>query len=291
MSYFNPSKYSSDSNYSSSSNLNSSLNKKENILDVSDEMVEKGHKNIIKVDVDKFNKICKKFKDKKDLKIKNLSGIDKEDFDLIISYVHLLYGTSHYNTLYEKVKKHFKNIKNVKPGTIGGYFAGCLISSKDGNGNLESGCKIGCAGSMPLPKDEEGWNVCDKAVILAEKSSKGYSFSMVKPGDSIDETDPSYVFIESASLNDFTGFSHSEKEDLKALGCKKVKLIGYTSDMSYSEFYDRPKYVHEIKHRYHPSDRKKKDNNSYTVAIIAIIILIILILLCLFYLYKRNQLN
>jgi hypothetical protein len=283
MSYFNPSKYSTESNMSSSFINESSL------LDVSDEIVEKGHKNIIKVDIDKFNNICKKFKEKKDVKIKNLSGQDKEDFDLILSYVHLLYGTSYYSALYEKVKKHFKNIKSAKPGTVGGYFAGCLISSKD-NGTINSGCHIGCAGSMPLPKDEEGWNLCDKAVILAEKNSDGYSFSVIKPGNTQEEMDTSYVFVDSTSLNDFTGFSQSEKEDLKALGCSKVNLVGYSSDMTYSEFYPTSKYVQEIKHRKKYSKKRKEEDSSFTtVGVVAIILLIILILICLIYIYNRNK--
>jgi hypothetical protein len=282
MSYFNPSKYSSDSNYSSSSIFDSNS---QTSLDVSNEMVEKGHKNIIKVDIEKFDDLCKKFKEKKEMKIKNLTGNDKEDFDLIVSYVHLLYGTSHYDTLYEKVKKHFKNVKSVKHGTVGGYFAGCLVTSKDGFKNLDTGCKIGCAGSMPLPKNEDGGSFCDKGVILAEKNLKGYNFSVVQPGNFNDD---SYLFIETNSLNDFAGFSKSEKEDLKALGCKKLKVIGYTSDMTYSEIYENPKSVNEIKHRSVRSYKKKEDNN-FGIGIFIIIILIILILLCLFYLYRRNK--
>jgi len=284
MSYFNPSKYSSDSNYSS--NLDSNSN-----LDVSNELVDKGHKNIIKVDIDKFDELCKKFKEKKDLKIKNLLGNEKEEFDLMVSYVHLLYGTSYYNTLYEKVKKYFKNVKSVKHGTVGAYFAGCLITNKD-DGKINSGCKIGCAGSMPLPKNEEGWNFCDKAVILAEKNLKGYDFSVVKPSDSQDGFDPSYVFVESNSLNDFQGFSTSEKEDLKALGCKSVKLVGYTSDMTYSELYKEPKHVNEIKHR-HLRKNKNRDNenNEINISIIIIFILFLLIICCASYIYYKRKID
>ena len=114
MNSFNPSRYSSETD-----------------LNVSDEVVEKGHKNILKVDIDKFEILCKKFRDQKDVKIKNLIGQNKEDFDLVVSYVHLLYGTEYYNTLYDKVKKYFKNVTG-KPGTVGGYFSGCM-NNKSGN--------------------------------------------------------------------------------------------------------------------------------------------------------------
>ena len=257
MNSFNP------SNYSTSSDI-----------DVSDEIVEKGHKNVLKVDIEKFDELCKKFKEIKDFKIKNLTGKDKEDFDLIVSYVHLLYGTSYYNNLYEKVKKHFKSINSVKAGTVGGYFAGCLVSKG-------KSCSLTCAGSMPLPKDEEGWNSCDKAVIMAERNGDSYSFSFIKPANSEEDMNPAYVFVESES---FDGFNKYEKESLKALGCKKAKLIGYTSDMNYSEL--ETKDVKDIKHRHQKKKKKEEDNNLWLLLIVFIILLIVF--LALIYKYYKH---
>ena len=112
MSYFNQEKFSGSS-------------------DISNETVEKGHKNTLKLDLEKIDDLCKKFREKKDLKIRKLSGSDKEDFDEMVSYVHLLHGSSHYSHLYERVKKHFKNVASVKPGTVGAYFAGCMVTVKE----------------------------------------------------------------------------------------------------------------------------------------------------------------
>ena len=261
MNSFNPSKYSTS--YSSD-------------IDVSEEVVEKGHKNILKVDIEKFEELCKKFKEMKDYKIKNLTGKDKEEFDLIVSYVHLLYGTSYYNKLYEKVKKYFKNINSVKAGTIGGYFAGCLVSKG-------KGCSLACAGSMPLPKDEEGWNVCDKTVIMAEKMGDSYTFSFVKPANSEEDMNPAYVFVETES---FEGFNKYEKDNLKAMGCKKARLIGYSSDMNYSEL--ETKDVKDIKHRYPKKKKNKNDNNWWWLWVLLVLFLII-VFLALFYRYYRLE--
>ena len=260
MNSFNPSKYSSS--YSES-------------VDVSDEIVEKGHKNVLQVDLEKFEEICKKFKDNQDMKIKNLTGTYKEDFDLVVNYVHLLYGTSYYTALFEKVKKHFKNASG-KAGTVGGYFSGCL-KSKDG-------CSLSCAGSMPLPKDEEGWSQCDKAVIMAERSGENYSFSIVKPGNSEEDMNPAYVFVES----DFEGFNQHEKENLKSMGCKKVKLIGYSSDMNYSEL--ETSSVEKLKTRkrkvvHHKSD--KDENNNWFIFGVVIFLILLLIFCLLMYKYKN----
>jgi hypothetical protein len=298
MSYFNQNRYSSsDSNNSSNS---SSISDKET--------VEKGHKNVTKVDLGKFDDLCKKFKEKKDMKIKKLVGSDKEDFDTVVSYVHLLYETSYYPSLYEKVRKHFDNVTSVKPGTIGAYFAGCLVSLKDelnSNSNTrndqsasagsKAGCHISCAGSIPLPKDEEGWSFCDKAVILAEKGEKGYVFSMVKPAHSEEEMNPAYLFVDSKSLHEFRGFSKEEKDQIRALGCKKVKMVGYnssSSDVTYSDLYREPKAVHEIKHRHDRSVSSETNlSNDYSLigGILIVIVILIILLLLVGYKYMNRR--
>lgn len=277
MGFFNQLKYSTETD-------NIDKDDKEN------DNIEKGHKNVIQVDIAKFEEICKNFKDKKDLKIKNLTGRDKEDYDLAVSYVQLLYGTSYYSHLFDRVKKIFKSINNVAPGTVGAYFAGCLI--KDESSNLSQGCSVNCAGSMPLPKDENGWSFCDKAVLLAEKGDNGYVFSVIKPANSQEEMDPAYLFIESSSLNEFSGFSKDEKEHLRAYGYEKVKLIGYksnTSELTYSEIYNEPKGINDIKHRHSKSkyeSKSHKDEQEETDLTIFFVLFIFLLLILIFCAYK-----
>lgn len=284
MNSFNPYKYSSDS-----SNSNNSI-------DMSNEIAEKGHKNILKVDIGKFEELCKKFRERKDLKIKKLVGEDKENFDLMVNYVHLLYGTSHYSQLFEKVKKHFKGVTSVKPGTVGGYFAGCLVNKK--GTDMAPGCSLGCAGSMPLPKEDQEWSFCDKAVIMAERGVNGYIFSVVKPAESDEDYNPAYVFVDSNS--EFEGFSKAEKANLKAMGCKKVKLIGYSDDMTYSEIYNDSRSVEEIKNRrerkIERSESSSNSSESYesesnTALILAIVVFLILLLIFLYLLYRYYKLR
>ena len=276
MSYFNQHKYSK-----------SSVSSEE-----IEEIVEKGHKNKLNIDIAKFEELCKKFRDKKELKIKKLSGQDKEDFNLAVSYVHLLYGTDYYTHLYEKVKKYFNSVISVKPGTIGSYFAGCLVTSnkeKNSDSTLASSCNISCAGSMPLPRDEEGWSFCDKAVFMAEKGKNGYDFSVLKPATTDEEMNPAYLFVESKSLDDFSGFTDEEKTQIKALGCKNVKLVGYSQDMSYSELYSAPTDVHKIKHRYKHSKRDSKRNETNSLFRLVFILLLILFILFCIAVYKYME--
>jgi len=277
---FNPSKY---------SNISS-----ENYAE-SEEIVTKGHKNILKVDVGKFDDLCKRFKNRLDLKIKSLNGQDKEDFNLMVSYVHLLYGTKYYKHLYERVRKHYANVKSVKPGTIGAYFAGCLVSVKESDSRefeseVSPGCSATCAGSMPLPKDEEGWSFCNKAVILAEKGKNGYVFSVVKPAESEEDLNPAYVFVESNSLNDFRGFAKSEKDHLRAMGCKNIHLVGYDSRGANSyDLYGTPKNVSEIKHRHIYTKRQNQENAILALSIVLIIVFLLLLIGFLGYRYYYTR--
>lgn len=274
-------------------NYSETLSESYESKDESVEIKVKGHKNTVKVDVGEFDKLCKKFSFKPDLKIKSLSGQDKEDFNLMVSYVHLLYGTSYYKELYEKVKKHFKNINRVKPGTVGSYFAGCLVHSDvtDSDG-LNPACSATCAGSMPLPKDEEGWSFCDKAVILAEKEKNGYVFNVVKPADTEEDLDPAYVFIESDSIDTFSGFAKSEKDNLRAMGCKKVHLVGYDSHGTNSyDFYGKAKKISEIKHRHSYSGKAKKENAGIALALILIILVFLVVMGYYGYKYYTENMN
>ena len=239
MNSFNPSHYSELS---------------ESSIDVSSELVEKGHKNNVKVDMEKFEEMCKSFREKKDLKIKKLGGEDKKNFDLIVNYVHMLYGTPFYKKLFERVRKHFKNVTGSKPGTVGSYFSGCMNSVNNEN-NLLPGCTVACAGSMPLPSDEDGWSFCDKAVIIGEKYDDGFIFSIVKPAENDEDYDPCYVFVE----GEFSGLSADEKRSLQDLGCKRVKLVSYNGE-DYSEIYE--KEISEIEERVSENNLKNSKSDE-----------------------------
>jgi hypothetical protein len=285
MNSFNPSQYSELS---------------ESSIDMSSEMVEKGHKNNVKVDMEKFEEMCKNFRDKKDYKIKKLGGEDKKNFDLVVNYVHMLYGTPFYTKLFERVRKHFKNMGASKPGTIGSYFSGCLYAMSDKENNMLPGCKVACAGSMPLPQDEEGWSFCDKAVIIGEKQHDGYVFSIVKPAEDDSDYDPCYVFVE----GEFSGLSSDEKKNLQDLGCKTVKLVSYSGE-DYKEICEKD--VSEIDERNSEVSNEKKikkenvikndhrhkkhDESSTFWVFIVFLILIILLLFLVYRYYKMKHAN
>ncbi len=262
--------------------LYSSINNTETILEDSadvnekfDEIVTKGGKKVFKVDIGHFDKLCRRFKDICDTKIKNLRGRDKEDFNLMVSYVHLLYGTSYYKHFYKKVEKYFSKLDRVIPGTVGGYFGGCLVSTSFED---QPGCSAACAGSVPRPKGDEGWSFCDKAVVFAEYNGNRYSFSMLKEPEREEDMDPCYLFVEHTDLHDFEGFSKNEKDELKKMGVDYVHLIGCDEKgTEYVDLYDDVRSVDDIKHR--KRYWKDSDNSSLGLALILIIIFLFLIVL------------
>jgi hypothetical protein len=240
-----------------------------------DDIVTKGGNKMFKVDIGHFDKLCEKFRQKADMKIKHLKGRDKEDFKLMVSYVRLLYGTGYYEHLYEKVKKYFTDIPNVMPGTVGGYFGGCLVSTSF---EKQPGCSAACAGSVPRPKSDEGWSFCDQAVVFADRDgNRGYSFTMLKEPENPEDLDPCYVFIEHTSLDDFEGFSKKEKKQLIDMGIENIYLIGCDENgVNYENLYGDMCNLSEIKERKNHNKSVDSNNSKLGLALLLIILFLLL---------------
>ena len=66
-------------------------------------------------------------------------------------------------------------------------------------------------------------------------------------------------------------------------------MVGFSSDMTYSDLYKEPKAVHEIKHRSNKKHVVKKDDNSGVILGVLIFILVLILILCLLgYKYYKN---
>lgn len=239
----------------------------------------------VNINLNLIDTVCEKFSNMRNIKIKNLKGYDKDDFKLIVSYVKLLHGTPHYNKLFRIIEKHFKNIEHAHPGTIGGYFGGCLIKTNFSKDN--PGCSVVCAGGVPKPDDEEGWSFCDQAVIFAELDNYSrYNFHLLKEPESKDQMDIFYIFIEERSLNDFRGFTAKEINELKNMGVRDFYLIGCDENGSeYIDLYDGKCNIDDVKTvkyiRHIETKSKKK-----TIINIILTLLIFLLILMLIILYN-----
>ena len=229
-----------------------------------------------KPDIEKFDKLCWKFRRIPHVKIKDLKGCDRKDFNLVVSYIHLLSSTPEYYYFYDRVTKYFADLKDIVTGTVGSYFAGCLIKTSF----ADESCTPICAGSIPKPKDEEGWSFCDKTVIFAEYTKhRGYNFTLLKESDTSDtpdtqEIDLSYVFIESSE--DFTGFSEKEKRQLNKMGVSNVQVIA--CDENGNKYTELQKgQVFDLKHRI--KEEIVPDNSRLALAVLLIVLILIIIFL------------
>lgn len=99
-----------------------------------------------------------------------LANEQKDDFMQLQQYTVLFYDTSIYPAYYDLVQSVFGDLPDIKPGTVGSYFAGCAREVQ----GINSICSPLCAGSMPLPNTNGTNNICDKTVIY-EGNHRGNS--------------------------------------------------------------------------------------------------------------------
>nr|QBK89967.1 MAG: uncharacterized protein LCPAC101_02500 [Pithovirus LCPAC101] len=249
-----PSKYSSKSSYSPSS---SSL--------ITEETVMKGGKKEIiqNVDIDILNDIVSNLRDHAHYKTDKLPKDVKHNFNQLINLVEILYDTNTYHVLTDIVIKKFSDLDNITPGTVGAYCAGCSVETTfDGS---DKSCSSICAGSMPIKGSSD--ILCKHTVILANKSRKGYNFSMLRSGElsneSSEDNNKGYVFIPHTDIDEFPGFTKREMRKISHYGIDTVYLYGY--DSTGKEHYRLDiKGVYDLKARKSPRGHVESGSSDVT---------------------------
>jgi hypothetical protein len=198
---------------------------------------------------------------------------------MVISYVQLLHDTDYYKHLYRRIEDRFNDLTSVKPGTVGGYLAGCLIGAPQGN------CSMTCAGAIPLPKGHEHHKPCDKAVIWCEWNVKdGFSFNISKHPDKAEDLNPVYLYVPCQSVHQFAGFNKAEKDKLSKLGINKVHLFGYNEECNkHVDLYGAPIDLKDVKLR---SRVHNHEHNRGSAGLAVLLVLIFLIIIILFFGWK-----
>lgn len=238
---------------------------------------------VIKIDVNKLESMVKTMRSNHHLKIKSLKGHLKSYFDEIITYVSILYDSSSYYVLHNIVKKHFGNIGSVSPGTVGAYFAGCLIGGKYKG---SKGCTHICAGSAPLPRENGDWSFCDRPVVWANFNGTKYEFVYLSTKE-----DMSYpiMFLACSEYHSCPGFSDEEKKELKSKGIQRVELIGYRQGCTdYTNLIDESVAVDDLKTRGTGGETITSTFNGNGCLALVVIGLIIIFLVILFF-CRRNR--
>jgi hypothetical protein len=175
--------------------------------------------------------------------IRSLTGADLDDFRTLVSNTKLLYGTDAYKILHDEYSRVFGDVSPILPGTVGAYFAGCLIKTSFSE---MPGCSVICAGSAPLPPTEPSngsqpsvppvdtacgpqtdlGSFCQYSVVWGLFDGQRYDFTTLHDTDNKDDV---IVFVNSAKPS-FQGFSDDEKELLRKFGAKRINVIRYSAD-------------------------------------------------------------
>lgn len=239
--------------------------------------VKKGGNESLILDIDEVEKLAINLRKNAHLPVKVIHDEKvRDDFQQLLLYVHLLYGSRQYDILHDLISKHFNDLENIEPATIGAYCGGCHVDTSFTD--VYQGCSAVCAGSMP-PKSD-GWRFCDNAVILAKYDSYDdrFIFTISQRSETKEGRETAYIFVEYTDIDDFPGFNSDEKNQLSTLGIKYVYLNGYSWDgRKYIGLEESEQSLGQIKTRQH----KHKHGNGYTHKFddSGIIILLVLILL------------
>lgn len=215
----------------------------------------------------------------------------REIFDNVVELISVSSRGPAASQMLAIIESVFKD-KDVKPGTVGAYFTGCMKS----DGFRDPSCSAICAGSMPLPVS--GWEPCRYNVI---HYSKGDLTLFHKPSDS--QSTRAYIHV----LDDtFKGFTKQQVAKLRKEGITEVSIKHYgkgdyilesafqplssfeVTDPQYSQAREEKSPVHQEAPHY--ADHNQDDSWSSATWILLILIVIIVLVIVVFgYKYWGKQ--
>jgi hypothetical protein len=142
--------------------------------------------------------------------------------------IGLMENSSFYDTLFEMIKNNFSDLTNPIPGTIGGYFAGCLIGPT--NYPVPIGCTPLCLNAAAPSSSyalDNNITPCADTVIVASLINGSYTFTSLNEGSSSN----AIIYITQPTFN---GLTQNEKTKLEEQfpKVKEVTVIS-TANNSY----------------------------------------------------------
>ena len=165
----------------------------------------------------------------KDTLIRDLGREQKEQFYNLVNFVQILYGTQYYQKLSDMVEKIFSDVTAIKPGTVGTYIMGCVLSKRFSENTTAQDvwyCSPFCLDAIPVNNQPE----CNYTVItLIPSQDNGYQFELNK-FTTKDNNDKAVIFTE----HPFLGFTPSEKNKLKDFGITQIRVY-YITPQGFSD--------------------------------------------------------
>lgn len=281
MSSFSPAKY-GEKLTGNINDTDSQLHKNVNRL------VKKGGNESLILDIDNVERLAANLRKNAHLLVKVIHDENvRDDFQQLLIYVQLLYGSMQYDILHDLISKHFQDLENVEPATIGAYCAGCYVDTSFTD--IYQGCSAICAGSMPPKKDE--WQFCDNAVILSkyDRYDDRFIFSISRRGETKEGRETAYIFVEYTDIDSFPGFNSDEKNQLSTLGIDYIYLNGYSRDgRKYIGLEESKLSLQQLKTRGYKHNHKDKYNHKFDDTGI-IILLVLILLITIFFAWRHHH--
>ncbi len=118
---------------------------------------------VISLNIDDIRKKLDDLVSHSNTHIDNMNNQVSQDFRALLKYMNLLHGTDSYPILLQEIRSRFEKIQldNIRPGTVGAYFAGCLKIPKNP-------CSVKCAGSISYDSSQP----CLSLVYYVDKNGK-----------------------------------------------------------------------------------------------------------------------
>ena len=255
----------------------------------------------ININLDDIRSRLQRLRSVAEAPIKSLTGTNLDDFRAMVRYTHLLHGTGAYKILHDEFRHTFGNVSPILPGTVGAYFAGCLIKTSFSE---MPGCSVICAGSAPLPTGEtnpatnpttnpanpeanpvanpsdnacgptEGGSFCQYSVVWGLYDGQRYEFTTLHDTENKDDT---IVFVNSSKPN-FIGFNDDEKELLRKFGAKRINVIRYSPDSKhYHELLGGFVDLNSVPSRVDVISNYQEMSSSNNLLIILLIVLVLVV--------------
>lgn len=125
-------------------------------------VVEKGSTDAIKIHKDDIELTITKLRDNHDIELSNLTKDLEIEVKKLRGWAENFLNTETYEDFYRIIIKHFSDLDNIIPGTIGAFCYGC--NDTESFKGVKS-CAAMCIGSIPPPNIPD-WADCDSNIRL-----------------------------------------------------------------------------------------------------------------------------
>ena len=239
--------------------------------------------------IDEIKNTLTYLKEYNDVVIKELKGEPEKKFYTMVKVADSVYDTpSEYQKLFDIVKEVYSDVKDVKFGTVGSYFAACMIEDKMD----PKGCGICSSAGIKLPLESNNSNsICMFQVYLLEQ--KGNS-NILTSLNNVEDKEKSIIYYPKA---DFDGLSKNQIKSLKEKGVEEVNILYYEpNSKNYEMLSDGFKPLASVKsidleEVYIDEKITPKDSDSQAnfFAIMAMVLCVILIIVVVVFYVKNDK--